>query len=337
MKLLAKGFEESFWKYSSYDEIHVILINYDKLLDDKREYTNTNLMNIIAENIFKRNNFHSPNEIIVALKHYFTQKNAILLLLMDNFKGNDLHKAAQHAAANLKRYSKHFTCIISSNMNETHIASKGLEEGRIERFNYTIRIPGLSLTEAKDFIFIRLCYGLNRTNVQINDLFSDNGIYKAWEVSDGNPWYLNSILKLAYDHAIKRNSQLVTLDDFENVIKLVSPESEDKLGKSASKRAFDNFPYRERQVCQYLIDKDATAKEITLDLYGELPSKEYRSKYMGTKSFLKRLKDKNAVVVKGQKGRSLVFGLSSHIKELLSEFSDKEDSSLFDEPELYAT
>ena len=40
---------------------------------------------------------------------------------------------------------------------------------------------------------------------------------------------------------------------------------------------------------------------------------------MGTKSFLKRLKDKNVVLVVGQKGRSLLFGLNPKMKERLTQ------------------
>ncbi|MHA1397205.1 MAG: hypothetical protein ACTSSF_05810 [Candidatus Heimdallarchaeaceae archaeon] len=76
--------------------------------------------------------------------------------------------------------------------------------------------------------------------------------------------------------------------------------------------------------------KDATAKELTLSLYGELSSSEYRSKYMGTKSFLKRLKEKNVVVIKGQKGRSLLFGMSPKMKERLSQ-NFEDDSEAIDE------
>ena len=102
-------------------------------------------------------------------------------------------------------------------------------------------------------------------------------------------------------------------------------------------QALNNFPQRERQVCEYLIHKDATAKEITVFLYGELPSSEYRSKYMGTKSFLKRLKDKNVVITKGERGRSILFGLNPKMRERLLKSNDKKVSPVSEESKIAAT
>ena len=179
-----------------------------------------------------------------------------------------------------------------------------------------------------------MCYGLNRTDIKVQEIFSDRAIEAAWAESRGNPWVLISILSNAYTYAIKNETKMISYDDVNDVISLFSRipvhgdlEDHDRF---IIQQALNNFPYRERQVCEYLMHKDATAKELTLFLYGELSSSEYRSKYMGTKSFLKRLKEKNVVVIKGQKGRSLLFGMSPKMKERLSQ-NFEDDSEAIDE------
>ena len=58
---------------------------------------------------------------------------------------------------------------------------------------------------------------------------------------------------------------------------------------------------------------------------------------MGTKSFLKRLKEKKIVIQKDQKGRSYIFGLNPEMKERLLQRNSKSQKYPYDEHEYIAT
>ena len=334
LNLLSDGFKESLWKYSNYEKIHVLFFNSEEI----KEYSLTTYMQQIAEVILKKY-YPSKEQIIVELKKYVDENNALVVVLLDNFKGNPLSSIASDSAKLLKLLKENFSCILSSNLSEMQVVSNGLKQGGTEHFSYTIHVPELSMQEAKELISKRMCYALNQSSVQINEIFTERAVEAAWIESKGNPWVLISVLSDAHSYAIKRESNVVTFEDITSVIDMFSRtpiqgvyEDHDKF---LIQQALNNFPYRERQVCEYLIHKDATAKEITIYLYGELPSSEYRSKYMGTKSFLKRLKDKNVVVVKGNEGRSLMFGLNPKMKERLTQTSsDDKEPVVKDETEI---
>jgi type II secretory pathway predicted ATPase ExeA len=336
LNLLRDGFKESLWKYSDYEKIHVLFFNSEEI----KEYSLTIFMQQIAEAILNKY-YTSKEQIIVELKKYVDENNALVVVLLDNFKGEQLSSIASDSAKLLKLLKENFSCILSSNLSEMQIVSNGLRKGGTEHFSYTIHVPELSLHEAKELISKRMCYGLNQSSFQINEVFTERAVEAAWVESKGNPWVLISVLSDAHSYALKKESNIVTHEDIASVVDMFSRtpiqgvyEDHDKF---LIQQALNNFPYRERQVCEYLIHKDATAKEITIYLYGELPSSEYRSKYMGTKSFLKRLKDKNVVVVKGNEGRSLMFGLNPKMRERLTQSSsDDKESVVKDETEIIA-
>ena len=336
LNLLRDGFKESLWKYSTYNKIHILFFDSEEMKD----YSLTIFLQKIAEQIFGKTN-HSREQIIVELKNYTTDNNALLVLLLDNFRGNLLSSVASDSAKLLKLLKEHFSCIISCNLSEMMILRNGLKEGGAEHLSYSIHLPELSMAEAKELVTRRMSYALNQSNVQIGEIFSERAMEAAWVESKGNPWVFISTLSDAYSYSKKKGSRIVSHDAVLSVIDMFSRtpvqgtfEDNDKF---IIQQALNNFPYRERQVCEYLIHKDATAKEITLYLYGELPSSEYRSKYMGTKSFLKRLKDKNVVITKGQEGRSLLFGLNPKMRERLTQSNEESESSMTSESKIYVT
>ncbi|MFW9852246.1 MAG: hypothetical protein ACFFDS_04855 [Candidatus Thorarchaeota archaeon] len=336
LNLLRDGFKESLWKYSTYNKIHILFFNSEEIKD----YSLTIFLQKIAEQIFGKTN-HSREQIIVELKNYTTDNNALLVLLLDNFRGNLLSSVASDSAKLLKLLKEHFSCIITCNLSEMMILRNGLKEGGSEHLSYSIHLPELSMAEAKELVIRRMSYALNQSNVQIGEIFSERALEAAWVESKGNPWVFISTLSDAYSYSKKKGSRIVSHEEIISVIDMFSRtpvqgtfEDNDKF---IIQQALNNFPYRERQVCEYLIHKDATAKEITLYLYGELPSSEYRSKYMGTKSFLKRLKDKNVVVTKGQEGRSLLFGLNPKMRERLTQDNEKNETSVTSESKIYVT
>jgi type II secretory pathway predicted ATPase ExeA len=336
LNLLRDGFKESLWKYSTFNKIHILFFDSEEMKD----YSLTIFLQKIAEQVFGKTN-HSREQIIVELKNYTADSNALLVLLLDNFRGNLLSSVASDSAKLLKLLKEHFSCIITCNLSEMMILRNGLKEGGSEHLSYSIHLPELSMAEAKELVTRRMSYALNQSNVQIGEIFSERALEAAWVESKGNPWVFISTLSDAYSFSKKKGSKIVSHDAVISVIDMFSRtpvqgtfEDHDKF---IIQQALNNFPYRERQVCEYLIHKDATAKEITLYLYGELPPSEYRSKYMGTKSFLKRLKDKNVVVTKGQEGRSLLFGLNPKMRERLTQSNDKSESSMTSESKIYVT
>lgn len=334
INLLRDGFKESLWKYSTYNKIHILFFDSEEMKD----YSLTIFLQKIAEQIFGKTN-HSREQIIVELKNYTADNNSLLVLLLDNFRGTLLSSVASDSAKLLKLLKDHFSCIITCNLSEMMILRNGLKEGGFDHLTYSIHLPELSMAEAKELVTRRMSYALNQSNIQIGEIFSERALEAAWVESKGNPWVFISTLSDAYSYSKKKGSKLVSHDAVISVIDMFSRTpvqgSFEDHDKFIIQQALNNFPYRERQVCEYLIHKDATAKEITLYLYGELPSSEYRSKYMGTKSFLKRLKDKNVVVTKGQEGRSLLFGLNPKMRERLTQSSEKRETSMTNESKIY--
>ncbi len=336
MSLLDEGFKNALWKYTDFENIHVLFFNSE----DMKEYSLTIYMQQIAEQILNKF-YHSKEQIIVELKKYVEESNSLVVVLLDNFKRDQLFSISRDSAKLLKLLKNHFSCILSSNLSEMQTVSDGLRQGGTDHFSYTIHVPELSIEEAKVLIDKRMRYALNKSSLQITEIFTDRAIEASWIESKGNPWVLISILSDAYSYAEKRESSIVNHSDIDSVVNMFSRTPIQGLYEDHDKfiiqQALNNFPYRERQVCEYLIHKDATAKEITIYLYGELPSSEYRSKYMGTKSFLKRLKDKNVVVVKGNEGRSLLFGLNPKMRDRLTQTHNDEELPLKDESEIIVT
>jgi len=217
LSLLNRGLKESLWKYSEYKKIHVLMFTSDDLPD----YSQTKFLQKIAESVLGKY-YQSKEEIIVELKKYLHENNALLVILLDNFKGNILLNISRDSARFLKTYKEQFSCIISCGLNELQIATKGIEEGGWEIFSYSIRVPELTLSEAKDLVFKRMCYGLNRTDIKVQEIFSDRAIEAAWAESRGNPWVLISILSNAYTYAIKNETKMISYDDVNDVISLFS-------------------------------------------------------------------------------------------------------------------
>ncbi len=327
MNILHDGLKEDLWKYTEYDKVHVLLFNPDNL----KECSLTNYYMAIADQVLSKH-FTRYEEVIVELKRYLEGNNALLVVMLDNFQNDNLSTIIKNTAKLLKPLKNHFSCVISNQIYEAKLCNGGLENGGMKHFSYTIRIPEvLSLEETKLLIQKRISYALNQTIASATDFFSERAIETVWNESQGKPWQLISLLEDSYTYSRNQGSKIVSHDEVLTVAKLfdrsTNQDGVEDHDNFAIRQALNNFPYRERQVCQYLMQKDASAKEITIYLYGELPSNEYRSKYMGTKSFLKRLKDKNVVVVKNQTGRSLIFGINPKMKAMFSQGSDETDST----------
>ena len=336
LNLLKDGLQESLWKYTKYEKVIVLFFN----ADDFKKYSQTIYMQKIAEQVMGKYD-HSKDQNLIDLKKYLESNNCLLIILLDNFQGNNLLSISHDSVKILKPLKNHFSCIIACNLRDVQHCTKGLNLGGYDHFSYSIHIPVLSLEEAKEVIKSRMCFALNQSNVQILDLFTERAIDTAWLESQGNPWVLISILANAYSFSQKKGSKTVSNADIVAISEMFSSSPSENGYEDSDKfiiqQALNNFPQRERQVCEYLIHKDATAKEITVFLYGELPSSEYRSKYMGTKSFLKRLKDKNVVITKGERGRSILFGLNPKMRERLLKSNDKKVSPVSEESKIATT
>ncbi len=336
MNLLKDGLKESLWKYADFDKIFIVNFTSDEF----KEYTLTNFLQNIADQVLGKY-YSTKEQIIVELKKYVMSTNSLLVVLLDNFTGDNLFAISQYSAKILKLLRENFSCVISFNLSDMPISLNGLKNGGWDHFTYSIRISEMSIQDAKDLIHSRMCYALNQSSFKVTEVFSELAIEEAWNKSKGNPWILISILSDAYSYSQKKGSKSVSHEDVVDVIDLFSrstvQDGLDDHEKFLYQQVLNNLPHRERQVCEYLIHKDASAKEITLYLYGELPSSEYRSKYMGTKSFLKRLKEKNIVVLKGQKGRSYLFGLNPKMKERLIQRNSGDQSGSFDGHEFIVT
>lgn len=336
MNLLKDGLKESLWKYADFDKIFIVNFTSDEF----NEYTLTNFLQNIADQVLGKY-YSTKEQIIVELKKYVMSTNSLLVVLLDNFKGDNLFAISQYSAKILKLLRENFSCVIAFNLSDMPISLNGLKNGGWDHFTYSIRVSELSLQEAKELIHSRMCYALNQSSFRVSEVFSELAIEEAWNKSKGNPWILISILSDAYSYSQKNGSKSVSHEDVVEVINLFSrstvQDGLDDHEKFLYQQVLNNLPHREKQVCDYLIHKDASAKEITLYLYGELPSSEYRSKYMGTKSFLKRLKEKNIVVLKGQKGRSYLFGLNPKMKERLIQRNSGDQTASYDGHEFIVT
>ena len=336
MNLLKDGLKESLWKYADFDKIFIVNFTSDEF----KEYTLTNFLQNIADQVLGKY-YSTKEQIIVELKKYVMSTNSLLVVLLDNFKGDNLFAISQYSAKILKLLRENFSCVIAFNLSDMPISLNGLKNGGWDHFTYSIRVSEMSLQEAKELIHSRMCYALNQSSFKVTEVFSELAIEEAWNKSKGNPWILISILSDSYSYSQKKGSKSVSHEDVVEVINLFSrstvQDGLDDHEKFLYQQVLNNLPHRERQVCEYLIHKDASAKEITLYLYGELPSSEYRSKYMGTKSFLKRLKEKNIVVLKGQKGRSYLFGLNPKMKERLIQRNSGDQTASYDGHEFIVT
>lgn len=314
MNLLNEGLEEILQEYSNYDKVEVL---YFEETDFSKNYSLTALLQKIADRVMGKY-MPSKEQAIVELKKYCEEHNLLLVILLDNFGSDMMKKLSLDCAKTIKILKEHIAFIAACTIQDMAKCMEGLEQAGCERVNFTLRLPELTLKQAFELVKKRLEYGLNQHNVRVEDIFTERSIESAWAGSSGNPWILISILSDAYNYARQHNKTKVTVEDVNVVSELFSRLSTqtfmEKSDRFIIQQAINNFPLRERQICEFLLQRDATAKELTMFLYGDLPPKDYRSKYMGTKSFLKRLKSKNVVVVKGKKGRMLLFGLNPKMK-----------------------
>ena len=326
MHLLAEGLEEVLLEYSDYDKVSVIYLEETNF---GRNYSLTALLQKIGDRVLNKY-FQSKEQAIIELKKYCEENNLLVVVLLDNFDSDLLKKLTSDCAKALKILREHISFIVSCTVHDLAQCMDGLQQAGCEKVNYTLRVPELSLKQAFELVKKRLEYGHNQPNIRVEDIFTERSIESAWAGSSGNPWILISILSDAYNYALQHNNPKVTCDDVNAVSELFSrlPSQAymEKSDRFIIQQALNNFPFRERQICEFLLQRDATAKELTLFLYGDLPPKAYRSKYMGTKSFLKRLKAKNVVVVKGKRGRMLLFGLNPKMKIQLLQSNIENDS-----------
>jgi len=108
MNLLDEGFKNALWKYTDFDNIHVLFFNSE----DMKEYSLTIFMQQIAEQILNKF-YHSKEQIIVELKKYVEESNTLLVVLLDNFKRDQLVSISRDSAKLLKLLKNHFSCILS--------------------------------------------------------------------------------------------------------------------------------------------------------------------------------------------------------------------------------
>lgn len=329
INLLKDGLSEILCKYISKKKAHVISFTPN----DIPKYSQSAFMQGIEQHVFGKTystKEQTKEQIVVALKRYVKEKDCLIVLLIDDFQNENLKLISRDAAKLINSLKEHLACIITCNMKDIGDCQDGMREGGFSNFSYSIRLPELTLGETYELIKKRMLYALNSSSVRVTDIFTEKAIESAWINSKGNPWVLISILADAYEYSRKNESATVAFNDVETVINMYSrfPDNNDSF---IIHQALNSFPQRERQVCEYLIQKDASAKELTHYLYGNLSSAEYRSKYMGTKSFLKRLKEKNVVMVKGKEGRSIIFGLTHKMREWITHFSEEKKASSNDE------
>ena len=334
INLLKNGLSEILFKYISKKKAHVISFTPN----DIPKYSQSTFMQGIGQQVFGKSystKEQTKEQTVVTLKRYVKEKDCLIVLLIDDFQNENLKLISRDAAKLINSLKEHLTCIITCNMKDISDCQDGMQEGGFSNFSYSIRLPELTLGETYELIKKRMLYALNRSNIRVTDIFTEGAIESAWINSKGNPWVLISILADAYEYSRKNESTIVDFNDVMTVTNMYSRSPvfgyADNNDAFIIQQALNNFPQRERQVCEYLIQKDASAKELTHYLYGNLSSAEYRSKYMGTKSFLKRLKEKNVVMVKGREGRLIIFGLTPKIKEWTTHFSEEKKSSINDE------
>ena len=319
MRLLADGLEEILYSWSKMKKIFVKLLTPE----DFEEYSLTALLQKLSELVLGKY-FQLKEQIIVELKRFSEENNVLIILLLDNFPNGILERVASDVTKIMKLLKNHFSAVIATHFKNILLCENGVKKCGIEHLGYVIHVPELTLSQTKTLILRRLQYGFDTKNVKITDVFSERAIEAAWVNSNGNPWVLISILADAYMISQKKKKRIVTVEEINSAASLFSRAPIQSFYEENDRffiqQAINNFPYRERQVCELLMQKDATAKEITYHIYGNLSPTEYRSKYMGIKSFLKRLKEKNVVIVKGWEGRSIVFGLNPKMKGQLVQY-----------------
>lgn len=316
INILREGIEEELWKYGErYKKIFVLYFSPNIF----EHYSLTNYMKKISEDVLGKH-YTSKEQIIVELKNYVETTNSLIVVFIDNFNEN-IQKIVVDSTKLLKLLKRHLSVVISCKPNQLNGCFEAINEGGYNNFSYYFRIPELSLNDAFTIIKKRLSYAMNITNFDVAKFISKQAVETAWIFSNGNPWVLISILADAHSYIQNQNTKVIDQKEIMTVNQMFSRSSNtagrEDYDKFIIQQALNNFPNRERQVAEFLLHGDATAKEITQYLYGELSTGEYRSKYMGTKSFLKRLRDKNVVVVKGKKGRAHLFGLNAKMKEKL--------------------
>ena len=334
INLLKNGLSEILCRYSSKKKTYIISFTPN----DISKYSQSAFMKGIEQHIFGKSystKEQTKEQIVVALKRHVEEKDCLIVLLIDDFQNENLKLISRDVAKLINSLKENLSCIITCNMKDIGAFQDGMREGGFSNFSYSIRLHELTLGETYELIKKRMLYALNRSNIRVTDIFTERAIESAWINSKGNPWVLISILADAYEYSRKNESTTVAFNDVMTVINMYSRSPifgyTDNNDAFIIQQALNNFPQRERQVCEYLIQKDASAKELTNYLYGNLPSAEYRSKYMGTKSFLKRLKEKNVVMVKGKEGRLIIFGLTPKMREWITHFSEEKKLSVIDE------
>ena len=201
LNLLKEGMKESLWKYTKYDKIHVLLFNSE----DFKEYSQTNYMQKIAENVLGKYDY-SKDQNLIAIREFLRTNNHLLIILLDNFQGNSLLSISHDSVKMLRPLKDHFSCIVACNLRDVQTCSKGLSLGGCEHFSYSIHIPVLSFDEAREVIKTRMCYALNQSNIQLNEIFTERSIDSAWMESQGNPWIFISLLSDAYSFSQKKGS-----------------------------------------------------------------------------------------------------------------------------------
>ena len=243
MNLLKEGLKESLWKYTEFDNIHVIFFTEE----DFKEYTFTKYVEKLSENVL--NKFFTSKEMnTYELQNYVKNTNSLIVVLLDDFKGDKLQHISRDTAKIHKSLKGNFSAIISFNVSDMHLSLSGLKEKEWDHFTYSIRIPELSLVQAKELIRTRMCYALSKASFRVTEVFTEDAIDRAWSTAKGNPWILISILSNAYTYSLKKGSKTVKDVDVSEVIELFSPSTvQDGLedhDKFMIQQALNNFPYR---------------------------------------------------------------------------------------------
>ncbi len=304
--LLYEAYKESLIRYTKYNRVYVDYITPE----DLQKYTFSRYMQRLAQIVLGKY-YSSKEQIIVNLKKFVEDTNSLIVVIIDNFEGEMLERITTDTSKILKLLKSNFAWIETARLSDYEHLEINQDLKKNVR-NYSFRLTNFTLEECIKFVNTRIRYGLEKKNVNMSHILDNNVIEKAWIYSNGNPWILLSLLADAFTYVETQGKAKITCEIIDEVYYLFSREN--KINNDNDQffiqQAINNFPNRERQVCEYLMYRDATAKEITTYLYGKLNSEEYRTKYMGTKSFIRRLRDKNIVIVKGKKGRSLLFGIN---------------------------
>jgi len=319
-KLLAEGFKQSLHEYCSYNKFYVIFLTPDNFPE---RYSLSNFMRIISQEVLGKY-YQSKEKIIVELKKHISEENALLIIFIDNFTKESLLQILSDSLKLTKLLKNHYSCIFSCSSSDYELCTQSLGQRLTSTCTSSFHIPSFDLEQTSKLLQIRLNYAYMKSNIEVSSIFDKDVLEKAWIYSDGNPWILLSLFSDSFAYAKSVGANKVTEKHLDKVRSLFSRKRfigdlDDGGDKFLIQQALNEFPNRERQVCEYLLYKDATAKEITKHLYGDIKAQEYRTKYMGTKSFIRRLRDKNMIVIKGKRGRALLFGINPNLKAYLQE------------------